>query len=91
MPPTRQRSWGRFKIDMARPSWPINRWVTAMVRLFRPQIERLLHQRDVMMAAWQNSHPDADVFEDRRLELLSQVDISLDQQIHAIDASLSPP
>ncbi len=28
----------RFVIDPARPSWPVNRWITAMLRLFRPQI-----------------------------------------------------
>jgi hypothetical protein len=78
----------RFKIDLARPSWPTNRWVTAMIALFRPQIETLLHQRDAMMAAWQKSHPEADVFEDRRLDLPSQVAISLDEQIRAIDAAL---
>jgi hypothetical protein len=82
------RMMGRFKIDLARPSWPTNRWVTAMVRLFRPQIETLLHQRDAIMTAWQNSHPDADVFEDRRLDLPSEVAISLDDQIRAVDAAL---
>jgi len=78
----------RFKIDLARPSWPTNRWVTAMVRLFRPQIETLLHQRDAKVVAWHKTHPDADVFEDRRLDLPSQVKISLDQQIRAVDAAL---
>ena len=28
----------RFDIDHAYPSWPVNRWLTAMVRLFRPQM-----------------------------------------------------
>ena len=78
----------RFKIDLARPSWPTNRWVTAMVRLFRPQIETLLHQRDAKVVAWHKTHPDADVFEDRRLDLPSQVKISLDQQIRAVDAAM---
>jgi len=78
----------RFKIDLARPSSPPNHWVTAMVRLFRPQIETLLHQRDAKVVAWHKTHPDADVFEDRRLDLPSQVAISLDEQIHAVDAAL---
>jgi hypothetical protein len=78
----------RFKIDLARPSWPTNRWVTAMVRLFRPQIETLLHQRDAKVVMWRKTHPGADVFEDRRLALPSQVDISLDAQIRAVDAAL---
>ena len=32
----------RFRIDHARPSWPVNMWVSAMLQLFRPQIEHLL-------------------------------------------------
>ncbi len=78
----------RFSIDLARPSWATNRWVTAMMQLFRPQIETLLHQRDAKLVAWHKTHPDADVFEDRRLDLPSQVKISLDQQIRAVDATL---
>ena len=78
----------RFSIDLARPSWATNRWVTAMMQLFRPQIETLLHQRDAKVVAWHKTHPDADVFEDRRLDLPSQVAISLDQQIRAVDAAL---
>ena len=78
----------RFSIDLARPSWATNRWVTAMMQLFRPQIETLLHQRDAKLVAWHKTHPDADIFEDRRLDLPSQVKISLDQQIRAVDATL---
>jgi len=77
-----------FRIDLARPSWPTNRWVTAMIRLFRPQIERLLCERDVAIAEWQENHPDEDVFEDRRLDLPSKVEISLDEQIRAVQDAL---
>src|SRR3546814_10011495 len=27
-----------FKIDHAQPSWPLNRWISAMIVLFKPQI-----------------------------------------------------
>jgi hypothetical protein len=59
-----------------------------MVRLFRPQIERLLHERDVSITQWQERHPDEDVFEDRRLDLPSKVEISLDEQIRAVQDAL---
>jgi hypothetical protein len=42
----------RFVIDHAYPSWPANRWITAMVRLFRPQIEVLIRERDAKLKAW---------------------------------------
>ena len=38
--------WTAIVIDHARPSWPANRWITALMRMFRPQIVELLHARD---------------------------------------------
>ena len=78
----------RFEIDHTWPSWPTNRWVSAMLRLFRPQIQHLLQERDGVVTSWQNEHPEVDVFEDRRLDLPSQAKISLDRQIHHIAAAL---
>jgi hypothetical protein len=78
----------RFVIDLARPSWPANRWITAMLRLFRPQIEALLAARDRAVAEWQRRHPRADVFEDRRLEVPSKLEISVEEQRRRIDAAL---
>ena len=79
----------RFKIDHAQPSWPTNRWLSAMLVLFRPQIEQLLHERDAALAAWQEQHPDGDVFEDRDFEITSIMAISVDPQIDKIDAALA--
>lgn len=78
----------RFRIDHAQPSWATNRWVGAMLRLFRPQIVELLRDRDAMVTKWRKEHPDEDVFEDRRLDLPSQVEISLEAQIRAIETAL---
>ena len=78
----------RFRIDQARPSWPVNRWVTGMLRLFRPQIVALLHRRDEAIASWKLGHIESDVFEDRRLEITSQIPISVSDQMRAIRAEL---
>ncbi len=78
----------RFRIDHAQPSWPTNRWVSAMFRLFRPQIVELVERRDAVVAEWQKEHPEGDVFEDRELDLPSRVEISLEAQIHAIKTAL---
>ncbi len=78
-----------FKIDHAQPSWPVNRWISAMFWLFRPQIIGLLHERDAVVADWQKKHPDSDVFEDRDLDLPSRVEISVDQQISDVQTALS--
>lgn len=75
---------GRFKIDHARPSWPTNRWITAMVALFRPVIEELVRERDEAFARWQAKHPDRDAFEDRELEILSTRAVSVEEQMMAV-------
>ncbi len=78
----------RFVIDHARPSWPTNRWITAMVQLFRPQIEWLLDRRDDAVAAWEAANPDVDVYEDRNLEVTSDLEISVEDQLRAIRQAL---
>lgn len=82
------RMLGRFDIDHAHPSWPANRWLGAMLRLFRPQIEALVLARDAAVADWARAHPATDVFEDRELEITSQVAISVEAQIAAVAAAL---
>ncbi|AWK88823.1 DUF6969 family protein [Azospirillum thermophilum] len=77
-----------FIIDHARPSWPANRWITALMRLFRPQIVTLLHERDAAVGRWGAERPDSYVYEDRELEVASQAAISVEEQMAAIDLAL---
>jgi Domain of unknown function (DUF6969) len=78
----------RFVIDLNHPSRPLNDWLTAMVVLFRPQIEKLLIERDRVILRWHADHADIDVFEDRRLEIVSSIRISLHSQIEWLDRQL---
>jgi hypothetical protein len=78
-----------FEIDLAHPSWPVNLWITNMIAMFRPQIRALLHLRDEAIENWRKEHPDANVFEDRDLEVTSEMPIDIDNQIAAIDEALS--
>ncbi len=73
-----------FKIDHARPSWPVNRWITGMVRLYRPQILELLQARDRAVAAWVKKGAVKDVYEDRDLEVTSYMDISVEDHVRAV-------
>ena len=73
-----------FEIGHAKPSWVVNRWITAMLRLFRPQIAELLKLRDAAVAKWKKEHPGEDVFEDREFMLPSMTEISVDDQIQAL-------
>ena len=77
-----------FDIDHAQPSWPVNRWIGAMLRLFEPQIVELLTARDARITGWTATHPDVNVYEDRDLEIASALDISVDDQLSAAVAAL---
>ncbi len=77
-----------FNMDLLYPSWPVNLWITATIQLFRPQIETLLRQRDKAISDWQLKHPDRDAYEDRELEITSQLNIDVDQQLTLIEESL---
>ncbi len=74
-----------YVIDHAFPSWPVNRWISAMLVLFRPHIEVLLRHRDAVVAWHQRVATTHDVFEDRALEATGSLDISVDdwmQELH---------
>lgn len=77
-----------FKIDHAYPSWPVNLWISAMLVLFRPQIEALIRQRDQVIAGWECRYPGVDVYEDRELELTSYTAINVEQQIKRVVAAI---
>lgn len=78
----------RFSVDHADPCWATNRWLTGLLKLFRPQIIQLIQQRDVTIENWTKSHP-GDVFEDRDLEVTSETGIDIDDQIDAIETELA--
>jgi hypothetical protein len=75
---------------MNKPSWPVNRWLTQMLVLFRPQIEALLQERDACVLAWQREHPEVEnIYEDRRLEVTSQTPVSVEAQVEALEKTLA--
>jgi len=78
-----------FRIGHARPSWPANRWITAMLALFRPQIAVLLEERDRTLTDWAKAHPQSPVAEDRRLEIVTSLRISVTEQCRAVEAALA--
>lgn len=78
-----------FLIDHTRPSWPTNRWITGMLAMFYPQIVALLEERDAAVAKWQKKNAGDNAFEDRRLEVTSLLEVSLDKQMRAIERALN--
>lgn len=75
----------RFAIDHAFPNWCVNRWLTAMLRLYRPHIEALIRRRDTVVAEWQRNHPDKDIFEDRALDIAAYLPISVEALIAELE------
>ncbi|MCP5083935.1 MAG: hypothetical protein GY948_19785 [Alphaproteobacteria bacterium] len=79
----------KFHMDHTYPCLAVNRWITAMVRLFRPQISSLLHERDRTIDDWGKQHPDGDVFEDRDLVVTSIQSIDVAKQIALVNKTLA--
>ncbi len=79
----------RFVIDHAYPSWPANRWISAMFVLFRPEIEALVTERDAVVEAWKHNHEDGDVLEDRDLEITAATAISVEDAITRVEKALA--
>lgn len=67
----------------------VNRALGALLKLYRQPIVRLLRRRDRHLAAWAKSHPGRDVFEDRRLEVLSSARLNLERTLARLRESLS--
>lgn len=78
-----------FAIDHAQPSWPVNIWITNMLILFRPQIRELVVARDAAVEAWRRGHSSNNVYEDRDLEVTSDLAIDVDRQIAAVEKALA--
>ncbi|WP_417310631.1 DUF6969 family protein [Devosia sp.] len=62
----------RFDMQMPRPNYLVNRWLTAVLVAYEAEITELIHARDRALAA----HGGADVRDDRALEVLSEHVIS---------------
>jgi hypothetical protein len=83
---------GMFEITHAQPSWPVNRWLNAMVRLYAFEIAALIKERDGVVEKWvpapaeDGSAPT--VFEDRTLEVTSYKMISVPDRVDRIRAVL---
>ncbi len=77
-----------FDMDLAYQSLSVNIWITAMLQLFRPDIETLLKVRDQAIRDWETEHPEENVYEDRGLEITSIQDISVEKQIKGVQRAL---
>lgn len=85
----------KFVIDHARPSWVVNRWVSAMVKLYKPEIIELVRQRDTEIDLLREKYPEQDPFMCKEKEILSYLPISIESKLLQLQeleelAELSP-
>lgn len=83
-----QRLVKNFEIRHGKPSWPANRSLSAFVKLFIPQITQLLEERDERIKKESETRPLKEVLADRSLEVLSEIPVNIDAQLHAIEDRL---
>jgi hypothetical protein len=79
----------RFALGEGGPSPLLNRWIAALLGLYKPQLVELIGRRDAAVMDWRRRRrAKVHVLEDQRLEVTSVLPIDLDTQIAQIDAAL---
>jgi hypothetical protein len=87
---------GLFDIGHTQPSWPVNRWVSAMVRFYGLEIAALIAERDRTVESWQNrplpidedtGKPVTSVYENRELEVTSYLQVSVEDRLERARAA----
>lgn len=79
-----------FEIDHVEPSWPLNLWLTHLIKLYRPHIEKLIKDRDIAITNHTQNNPGIEnVYEDRNLEVTSYIDIDLASYVDELESYLS--
>lgn len=73
-----------FVVREGYPLPALNEWISGMVRLFRPEIIDLIQQRDIVLATSAAANP----LEDRSLEVMAALDISVERQIRRVRRAL---
>lgn len=83
LPDARAALSALFRFEIRAAGDPlVNRWMAALLRLFRPQIERLLVLRDRRLRA--APHGRVALLRDRRVEVLSALSIDVDARLEEI-------
>lgn len=85
----------RFAIADDLPSPLLNRWLVALLQLYRDDLARLLEERDEAIIEWRwrwRRGRHGNVLDDARLEIASCCTIDLEARLAAIEAAaLEPP
>jgi len=80
----------RFRIRKDDRFQLTSRWLSAMLRLFQPQIAWLLHERDRVLQDHRASDPD-NFAEDTAIEITATASIDVDRQLAALEQAWARP
>jgi len=78
----------RFHVEHTHPSYVVNKWLNAMLVLFKPQILDLIGKRDHTLMQYREGIPLKEILEDHNLDVTSETQISLDVQMQLIQELL---
>jgi hypothetical protein len=71
----------QFRVHTRGRLAPVATWLSAMVRLFAPQIATMVRERDAVMAPHIDKLGREGAFEDRQLDVVTECPVSLPQHI----------
>ena len=75
-----------FRINHPYPSWPSNQWVSEMLKLFKPQVEHLLKERDEIL--FNSDKPLEKILRNRRQDVIASISISIPDQMAVLEEML---
>ena len=78
-----------FRVNQIHSSYVVNRWMSAMLCLFQPQIFDLIDQREELLMQYRGGRALKEILEDHNLEIPSETKISIDVQIKVIQELLN--
>ena len=79
----------RFHVGQTPPSYVVNRWLNAMLILFRPQILHLIEERDQALINNGEGTLLQESLEDHNLDVTSESHISIDMQMKLVETLLN--
>ncbi|MCY1562189.1 hypothetical protein D9M68_995470 [compost metagenome] len=63
-------------MELAKPSYLVNRWLTAILRQYQPEIAQLIRDRDAKLTSHAGEGDIRATREDRSLEVTSSLNIN---------------
>lgn len=74
----------RFDVTHAIPSYPVNRWITAVLKMYRPVILDLFEQRSAFLDQLEKDEPTVPAMDNDKYDVTSRIEIAIEADAIAI-------